>query len=143
MSNFLGRFFHLFVVKKIKNIFFENIVVSALKSCILMAVWISFLCSPNCPKQPRTSFPFYEFFYTIISAKVSVLQIQDYFLSTGFLLWPALIWFIELSSIIKWRFSHEKKAKEGRKGKLFIDLCCIFLHNIQIYTVEPGWLWNL
>ena len=31
-----------------------------------------FLCSPDCAKQPRTSFPFYEFFYTIISAKVSV-----------------------------------------------------------------------
>ena len=59
-----------------------------------------------------------------------------FFLSTGFLLWPALIWYIELSSIIKWRFSHEKKAKEGRKGKLFIDLCCTFLHNIQGYTAH-------
>ena len=59
-----------------------------------------------------------------------------FFLSTGFLLWPALIWYIELSSIIKWRFSHGKKAKEWRKGKLFIDLCCIFLHNIQGYTAH-------
>ena len=67
-----------------------------------------------------------------------ILQIHDYFLSSGFLLWPALIWFIELSSIIKWRFSHtQKKAKEGKKDKLFIDLCCIFLHkNSQGYTVE-------
>ena len=24
----------------------------------------------DCPKQPRTSYPFYKFFYTIISAKV-------------------------------------------------------------------------
>ena len=31
MSNFLGYFFQLFVVKK-KNIFFENIVASALQS---------------------------------------------------------------------------------------------------------------
>ena len=31
-----------------------------------------FLCSPDCPKQPRTSFPFYKFFYTTISAKISV-----------------------------------------------------------------------
>ena len=27
---------------------------------------VFFLCSPNCPKQPRTSFPFYKFFYTTI-----------------------------------------------------------------------------
>ena len=27
------------------------------------------LCSPDCPKQPRTSFPFYKFFYPIVSAK--------------------------------------------------------------------------
>ena len=31
----------------------------------------SFLCSPIRPKQPRTSFPFYKFFYPIVSAKVS------------------------------------------------------------------------
>jgi hypothetical protein len=34
---------------------------------------IFFLCSPNCPKQPRTSFLFYKFFYPIVSAKVSAL----------------------------------------------------------------------
>ena len=32
-----------------------------------MAVGRFFLCSPNCPKQPRTSFPF----YTTISLKIS------------------------------------------------------------------------
>ena len=42
------------------------------KSCILMAVGSFFLCSPNCPKQPRNSFPFYKFFYPIVSAKVSI-----------------------------------------------------------------------
>ena len=36
-----------------------------------MAVGIFFLCSPACPKQPRTSFPFYKFFYPTISAKIS------------------------------------------------------------------------
>ena len=41
------------------------------KSCILMAVGRFFFCNPECPKQPRTSFPFYKFFYTIVSAKVS------------------------------------------------------------------------
>ena len=42
------------------------------KSCLLMAVGSFFLCSPDCPKQPRTSFPLYKFFYTTISAKISV-----------------------------------------------------------------------
>ena len=30
-----------------------------------------FLCSPACPKQPRTSFLFYNFFYPTISARIS------------------------------------------------------------------------
>ena len=30
-----------------------------------------FLCSPDSPKQPRTSFPLYKFFYTIISTRIS------------------------------------------------------------------------
>ena len=30
-----------------------------------------FLCSPDCPKQPRTSFPFYKFFYPTISGRIS------------------------------------------------------------------------
>ena len=33
---------------------------------------VFFLCSPNCPKQPRTSFPFYKFFYPTISGRISV-----------------------------------------------------------------------
>ena len=36
-----------------------------------MAVWVFFLCSPPCPKQPKTSFPFYKFFYQTISARIS------------------------------------------------------------------------
>ena len=36
---------------------------------------VFFLCSPDCPKQPRTSFPFYKFSYTIICSKICVIQI--------------------------------------------------------------------
>ena len=32
-----------------------------------------FLCSHDCPKQPRTSFPFYKFFYQTISGRVSAV----------------------------------------------------------------------
>ena len=39
------------------------------KSCTLIEVF--FLCSPDCTKPPITSFPFYKFFYPIVSAKVS------------------------------------------------------------------------
>jgi len=31
-----------------------------------------FLCSPACPKQPRSSFPFYKFSYTFICVKICV-----------------------------------------------------------------------
>ena len=33
-----------------------------------------FLCSPDCPKQPRTSFPFHKFFYTTSSRVGSLMQ---------------------------------------------------------------------
>jgi len=33
--------------------------------------WDFFLCISDCPKQFRTSFPFYKFFYPIISARIS------------------------------------------------------------------------
>ena len=42
---------------------------------VLMAVGIFYLCSPSCPKQPRTSFPFYKFFYPTISAKISECKV--------------------------------------------------------------------
>ena len=32
---------------------------------------VFFLCSPDCPKEPRTSFPFYKFFYPTISCRIS------------------------------------------------------------------------
>ena len=36
-----------------------------------MAVKVFFLCSPNCPKQHRSSFPFFKFFYLTISGRIS------------------------------------------------------------------------
>ena len=35
--------------------------------------WVFFLCSPDCPKQPRISFPSYKFFYTTISCRIGYL----------------------------------------------------------------------
>ena len=56
VCNFLWWFLQLFVGKK---------------SYILMAFECFFLCSPDCPKQPITSFPFYKFFYPTISGGIS------------------------------------------------------------------------
>ena len=42
-----------------------------LKSSILMAVWIFFLCSPKCPKQSRIEYPFYRFLYPMICGTIS------------------------------------------------------------------------
>ena len=55
----------------VENIFFahKNIKKTALKSSILMALRF-FFCSPDYPKQPRISFPFYKLFYPIISTRV-------------------------------------------------------------------------
>ena len=36
-----------------------------------MAVGSSFLCSPNCTKQPGASYPFYKFIYPTISGRIS------------------------------------------------------------------------
>jgi hypothetical protein len=38
--------------------------------------WEFFSLQPNCPKQPRTSFPFYKFFYPAISGKISGLDFR-------------------------------------------------------------------
>ena len=43
-----------------------------LKKLLTYGSWeVFFLCSPDCPKESKTSFPFYKFFYSIVSAKVS------------------------------------------------------------------------
>ena len=41
------------------------------KNLLTYGSWEFFLCSPDCPKQPRTSFMFCKFFYPIISARIS------------------------------------------------------------------------
>ena len=41
------------------------------KVAYLWQLGFFFLCSPDCPKQPRTSFTFYKFFYSIISGRIS------------------------------------------------------------------------
>jgi hypothetical protein len=49
--------------RKILKLFFdlENIEKTTPKSCIFMAFVSFFLCSPDCPKQPRTSYLFNSF----------------------------------------------------------------------------------
>jgi hypothetical protein len=44
-----------------------------------MAVGSFFPLQPDCPKQPRTSFPFYKFFYPTISGRISAkMQLFSY-----------------------------------------------------------------
>ena len=52
------------------------------KSCIHMAVRRVFFFSADSPQQPKTSYPFYKFFYPIISAKVSESYVSKLLLST-------------------------------------------------------------
>ena len=60
---------------------------------------VFFLCSPECTKQPRTSFPFYKFFYSIISAMVS----GGLPLKQASSAWVCILpWFRVLSRYISW-----------------------------------------
>ena len=43
---------------------------------------VFFLCSPDCPKQAKISFPSYKFFYPNVSAKVFELTVLKYVLWT-------------------------------------------------------------
>ena len=56
-----------------KKLFFdlENIKKPPQKAAYLRQLGGFFLCSPDCPKQPWTSFQFYKFFYTTISCRIS------------------------------------------------------------------------
>ena len=63
----------MFFKKNLKLFFdLENIKKPPQKIAYFSQLGVFFLCSPDFPKQPRTSFPFYKFFYPIESAKVSV-----------------------------------------------------------------------
>ncbi len=55
---FKNIFFNFFAHKKLKK--------PPQKVAYLWQLGVFFLCSPACPKQPRTSFPFYKFFYLTI-----------------------------------------------------------------------------
>ena len=71
LSNFSVRTLQCF--QKIFFIFFDHkkLKKPPQKVAYLWQLGVFFLCSPNCPKHPRTSFPFYILFYPIVSAKVS------------------------------------------------------------------------
>ena len=58
---FLNFFKNIFMKIK-KKICPQKVEKTTPKSCILMAIGRFFLWSPDCPKQPRTSFLFYKFF---------------------------------------------------------------------------------
>jgi hypothetical protein len=53
----------------------ENIKKTDLKSRIIMAVCIFFLCSHDCPKQPIIEYLFYRFLYPMICGTISGLSI--------------------------------------------------------------------
>ena len=52
MSNFWGRFFHVFGVKKFLFNFFENMIASALKSCMINYYYYFYFFAPENMKKP-------------------------------------------------------------------------------------------
>ena len=74
---FLKMFNNFFCLQKVEK--------PAWKSCLLMAVGsFFFLCIPDCLKQSRTSFSFYEFFFTTILCRISARKSS---LSRWFTFW--------------------------------------------------------
>ena len=84
LSNFLKTFFNSlichFSVQTLGYFFYKNQNYyfqwkhkkTGLKSTILMAVFkFFFLCSPDCPKQPRIEYPFYRFLYPMFFGAIS------------------------------------------------------------------------
>ena len=56
------------------------------------------LCSPDCPKQHRTSFPFYELFYPTISCRISaLLSLPQLSLKKSYFLQPLLSFLLALA----------------------------------------------
>ena len=51
------------------------------KVAFLWQLGVCFLCSPNCPKLPRTSFSFNKFFSTIICSKICGLNLPEFDIS--------------------------------------------------------------
>jgi hypothetical protein len=69
LSNFLAPLCYVTFTMFLKTfedfLGYENIkkLTSKVAYLILMAVCLFFLCSPDCPKQPRIEYPFYRFLY--------------------------------------------------------------------------------
>ena len=88
-----------------------------------------FLCSPDCPKQPRTSFSFYKFFYPIVSAKVSDA-------------WPLLLhvfssrfqheYLITESILIIYTICREQDIKENSSKAIIVRIFCKTTHQIEL-----------
>ena len=88
----------------------------SMTSCLLerweYGSWeLFFLCSPDCPKHPRNSFPFYKFFYTTISCRIS-----DSFLAS------VLDSRLSISYPLKWKFEWKKLKMSSN-----LTLCCMLL----------------
>ena len=65
------RTLQIFYKKKKKNFAHKKLKKTPQKVAYLWQLGGFFLGSPDCPKQPRTSFQFYKLFYPTISGKIS------------------------------------------------------------------------
>ena len=70
-ATFWSGFFNFWWSKNKSVAYFFNFFKLFQKVAYLWQLGVFSLCSPDCPKHPRNSFPFYKFFYLIVSAKVS------------------------------------------------------------------------
>ena len=103
------------------------------KVAYLWQLGLLFLCSPDCLKQPRTSIPFYKFFYPIVSAKVSDLTWKllknSLMVTTEYWAYKSMFVCREGVLSIKAMYFWKKEIYHNSKFKGHFVVCDVVLHN--------------
>ena len=106
-----------------------------LKKLLTYGSWeVFFLCNPYCPKQPRTSFPFYKLFYATILCSISAyshcnLNLEVLFSCTGFTL-------CRVSLFCCWVCGMFKRSVNGVKWN-FMGHLTLYLRNLRGHLFCP------
>ena len=95
---------------------------------------VFFLCSPYCPKEPRTSFPFYKLFYTTILCRISAYSHCNLNLEVLF----SCTWIYTVQSVLVLLpgVRHVKRSVNGVKWN-FMGHLTLYLRNLRGHLFCP------
>ena len=104
-------------------------------------MFLFFLCSHNCPKQARTSFPFYKSFYSIVSAKVSVSNAVQKLQLNDLLIFPRIY-----EPLKRWAPNALETLHKKKHSSLFWPKWLLgrkqFLVPVFVYVSKSDWMLN-